>query len=243
MRGHFYVRRDAKDLRDENGNSLLPNQGIIVKPIALNGTMARYERLEREFYQVILEERVGSPQEARRPAKNSPNSTALYAEAGVAKAAATVEYVKDLTDQGRKVIVFYVHTAVHDAIAKNLVKSNISYVSINGDVTDKVNSAARTDAINQFQTGDAMVVLAQYKAAGMCVTLTAAAGPRSPPNSHGRPETSPRPWVATCGSTRSASPAPPWARMSRCTSSRRATPTADPRSTAASGASSPPSAR
>ena len=175
LRSNFMVRREANSLRDAEGNSLLPHQGVIVKPIALNGTMRRYERLEKEFLQVMLEEKGRLAAERAARAKQITQLTALYQEAGVAKAAATVEYVKDLTDQGRPVIVFFVHTEVADRIAEGLDAAGITHVTISGKVTDTGTKARRTEAIARFQEGHAQVCIAQFKAAGMAVTLTAAA--------------------------------------------------------------------
>jgi Helicase conserved C-terminal domain len=171
MRENWYVRREASSLVDAEGNSLLPHQGVIVVPFALNGKMARYERLEKEFLQVILEEKGRLAAERAARAKQINQLTALYIEAGVAKAPATVEYVKDLVDQGRPVIVFYVHTEVRDRIAQGLDGVKIPHVTISGKTTGQ----ARIDAIARFQNGGAMVCIAQFKAAGMSVTLTAAA--------------------------------------------------------------------
>jgi superfamily II DNA/RNA helicase len=98
---------------------------------------------------------------------------ALWQEAGNAKAHATVDYVQQLVDQGRKVVVFYHHTRAWETIGVALGSKGIRYCTINGKVTGD----RRMTTINDFQNqdSDTMVCLAQIGAAGVGVTLTAAA--------------------------------------------------------------------
>ena len=51
----------------------------------------------------------------------------MWAEAGAAKAAAAVEYITDLVDQGRKVVAFYYHDPVQEGLLTGLAKANIEY--------------------------------------------------------------------------------------------------------------------
>ena len=86
------------------------------------------------------------------------------------KAPMTVEYISDLVDQGQSVVVFYEHNSVRDLIQEGLVKAGIDTAMIRGgqDVDTREAEA------NAFQDGTVKVVLANMKAAGVAVTLTAA---------------------------------------------------------------------
>lgn len=166
LRRTVYVRREKSDLGEA-----LPHSGWIIKPIALNGVLGRYQAIEDDFRSVVLQERGPEAMWRMRRAEAMVQMMALWDEAGRAKARAAVEYVKDLTDQGRQVVVFYYHQPVFFALLQGFNTAKISTTVINGSVTGQ----AREDAIATFQSGGAQVLLAQIKAAGVGVTLTAAA--------------------------------------------------------------------
>ena len=168
LRRSIYVRREKSDL----GN-LLPHSGWIVKPIALNGVLRRYNDLERDFLNTVLAEEGPEAYWKKSRMEAAQQMMALWQEAGNAKVGATVDYVKDLTDQGRKVVVFYYHEKTWQNLAIALGDKGIDYASINSHVTGD----RRIEAIDDFQNdnGKAQVMLAQIRAAGMAVTLTAAA--------------------------------------------------------------------
>ncbi len=167
LRRTVYVRREKADLGDA-----LPHAGWIVLPLALQGeAMRRYTRLEKDFLALMEEEHGPAAAWRASRAESIVKMMKLWEEAGNAKAAAAVEYVADLVADGNQVVCFYSHTAVHDALEKGFAKAGITTCSINGQVTGD----ARIDNIEAFQGGEHNVVLAQVKAAGMGVTLTAAA--------------------------------------------------------------------
>ena len=163
-----YVRREKSDL----GNAL-PHSGWVIKPIALNGVLDRYDRLAQDFLAEVRD--AEGPEAMWRKAKMeaAQRMFALWQEAGVAKAAATVEYVKDLTDQGRKVVCFYHHTATLTKLVEGFAKAGVGYEMIIGGQ----NADERMAGMARFQDMDStsMVMLAQIGAAGIGVTLTAAA--------------------------------------------------------------------
>lgn len=166
LRRTVYVRREKSDLGDA-----LPHSGWIVLPLALQGeAMQRYKRLEKEFLAMMEEEH--GPAAAWRMARAEAivKMQKLWEEAANAKVGATVEYISDLVTDGKSVVAFYVHQKAHDALQAGFAKAGLTTVSINGKVTGD----ARTEAIEAFQAGEANVCLAQIKAAGMGVTLTAA---------------------------------------------------------------------
>lgn len=166
LRRTIYVRREKSDLGD-----FLPHSGWVITPIALNGVLARYNRVEKDFLNLVLEEDGPEAMWRKARAEAITRMQAMWEEAGVAKAQATVDYVKDLVDQGRPVVLFYYHTRTWEALANGFANKGIPTVTINGSVTGD----DRIAAINEFQAGGAPVMLAQIRAAGMAVTLTAAA--------------------------------------------------------------------
>jgi hypothetical protein len=166
LRRTVYVRREKGDLGEA-----LPHSGWIIKPIALNGVLDRYQALEDDFRGVVLQEKGPEAMWRAARAEAMNRMMAMWQEAGRAKAQVTVEYVKDLVDQGRKVVLFYYHKSVQEALIVGLLKAKIELTVIDGSITGQ----AREDAIEDFQNGTPSVLVAQIKAAGVGVTLTAAA--------------------------------------------------------------------
>ena len=166
LRRTVYVRREKDDLGD-----LLPHHGWVITPLALNGTMSRYRRIEKDFFNLILEE--NGPEAAWKAAKAETivKMNKMWEEAGVAKAQAAAEYVINLVEQGKSVIVFDIHHEVRDTLAKHLLKSKlVKLVTIDGSVRGEDRTAAE-DAI---QSGRANVCIANIAAAGVALTLTGA---------------------------------------------------------------------
>ena len=167
LRRTVYCRIEKRDLGD-----LLPWGNWLVRPTALMGdAMRRYERLSKAFLEVVMEEKGQLAAERAARAQMITQMNAMRIEAGVAKAQAAVEYVADLVDQDRQVVVFYEHQVVFAALADGLAKRRIDTAVINGQVTGD----RREDEIASFQAGRAKVILAQTAAAGIACTLTAAA--------------------------------------------------------------------
>jgi len=168
LRRTLYVRREKSDL----GEGVLPHSGWVVRPLALpDGTMRRYQRVEHDFYQLCTEERGAVWADKVSRAMAVVQMGMLREEAGVAKAEAAADYIADLVlEEGKQVVAFYDHKRVWEKLALALLGKGISVVSINGSVTGD----DRIDAVDEFQRGDAQVCIAQVRAAGVGVTLTAA---------------------------------------------------------------------
>ena len=166
LRRTVYVRREKSDLGEA-----LPHAGWVVLPLALQGSaMVKYRRYEKEFLAMIEEEKGPAAMMRASRAIAITQMQKLWEEAGVAKVPAAVEYVADLVRDGDQVVVFYNHDSVHNALQAGFAKVGITTSSINGSVTGD----NRTANIIDFQAGGTNVILAQVKAAGMGVTLTAA---------------------------------------------------------------------
>ena len=133
--------------------------------------MARYDALSRDFLATVRAEKGPEAMWRAQSAEALTRMMALWQEAGAAKAKAAVEYALDLVDQGRKVIVFYEHSGALAGLRDGFTDAKVPFSQINGAVTGD----RRIREIEAFQTGPNMIVLAQTQAAGMAVTLTAAA--------------------------------------------------------------------
>lgn len=169
LRRTVYVRREKSDL----GEGILPHSGWVITPLALDSeSMSKVKKVEKDFL-AYIEETKGIEamwRASKGRAQAMQQMMAMWQECGIAKSQAAVEYVKDLVETGEQVVVFYHHQRTWDAMANGLAKAGITFTTINGMVTGD----ARLDSIEEFQNGDAQVCLAQIKAAGMAVTLTAA---------------------------------------------------------------------
>lgn len=181
LRETVYVRREKHDV----GN--LPHGGWTVQPVALNGKMTRYRRLEEEFLSLILEEEGPESMWRKARAEALTRMQALWAEAGAAKGDAAVEYIVDQVgvERGKPVIVFYWHEKALAGLYKGLSKLRLDAVGADGKtrkvparvgiLNGKVTGDHRTELVDDFQAGNVDILLAQLKAAGVGVTLTAAA--------------------------------------------------------------------
>ena len=172
LRETIYVRREKHDV----GN--LPHGGWTVQPIALNGALTRYARLEAEFLQLVLEEDGPEAMWRKARAEALTRMQALWMEAGAAKGQATVDYLVDTVglERGKPVIVFYWHEACLASLTRGLGKVRLDGKALRlGVLNGKVTGQARTDTVDTFQAGGYDVLLAQLSSAGVGVTLTAAA--------------------------------------------------------------------
>lgn len=85
-----------------------------------------------------------------------------------AKLDVLMEMLTEITDEGRKVIVFSQFTSMLDIITEQLSQTAIRFVQLRGDTRD------RATPVNEFQHGDASVFLISLKAGGTGLNLTAA---------------------------------------------------------------------
>jgi len=132
--------------------------------------MRRYQRVEKDFLNLIKEEKGIEAMWRADKAQTIVQMNMLWEEAGIAKAEAAMDYAKTLTDEGEQVVVFYQHADAYLALAKACIKNGLTYTTINGQVTGD----SRVESVESFQAGEVNICLAQIQAAGMAVTLTAA---------------------------------------------------------------------
>jgi Helicase conserved C-terminal domain len=167
LRRTAYVRREKSDLAE----GVLPHSGWVIVPATLpDATMRRYQRLEKDFLGLITEERGKVWADRVSRAQAVVQMGMLREEAGIAKAGFAADYIANLVGDGKQVVAFYEHTQAWEKLSLALLNKGLSIVSINGKVTGD----DRIEAIEDFQSGRANVCLANIKAAGMAVTLTAA---------------------------------------------------------------------
>ena len=169
LRRTAYCRIEKSDLGDA-----LPHGGWIHRPDRLmeRSAIGRYNRLEQEFLALMLEEE--GPEAAWRMARAEviTRMMALWSEAGVAKVAGS-RRVRGRTGGAGPPggAVLLPPAGVQRPGRRASSSRGIDCSVINGKVTGE----HRLGEVADFQAGRSQVMLAQIRAAGMAVTLTAAA--------------------------------------------------------------------
>lgn len=97
--------------------------------------------------------------------------TNLKRIAAEGKVKATVDWVKDFLDSGEKLVVFAHHRSVINSLATELEKV-VGYPI--PKITGSQKDYEKQQAVDDFQEGDAKVILVSLKAGGLGLTLTAA---------------------------------------------------------------------
>lgn len=85
-----------------------------------------------------------------------------------AKLACLVDMLQEITEEGRRVLVFSQFTSMLDLIKEELVRHRIDYVELTGSTQD------RALPVERFQRGEVPVFLISLKAGGRGLNLTAA---------------------------------------------------------------------
>lgn len=164
LRRTGYCRIEKSDL-----GGVLPHGGWLVRPTALDNDK-RYCRIESDMHSLWVEERGEAAANRMSRGQKLAQINALREEAGRMKAPMIVEYVTDLIDQGQQVVVFYDHNSVRDLIVDGLIKAGHDCAMIRGGQ----DADLREQEVLAFQAGTVKVCVANMKAAGVAVTLTAA---------------------------------------------------------------------
>lgn len=147
----------------------LPERTFAIRSLMLNGEAREYRRMEQEFIQWVFDTKGKDAAIRATKAEAVTRLMALWEQDGKSKVKATVEYVKNMVDQGEQVVVMAWHTSVIEAIYMALRDHGIEVATISG-ASNSVSKAAKVAA---FQAGDLQVVIGQITAAGTGLTLTA----------------------------------------------------------------------
>ena len=89
-------------------------------------------------------------------------------KAGSAKLVHLLEMIRELMDEGRRVLIFSQFVRMLELVERELVRDEIPYAMLTGETED------RADVIAKFQEGNTPVFLLSLKAGGAGLNLTAA---------------------------------------------------------------------
>lgn len=174
----FILRRAKKEVAQE-----LPDKTVVVQSIELEGA-------QRDLYETVRLASVKQVRDeiAKKGFKHSqimildallkmrqvccdPRLVKLSAAAKVsssAKLEALIEMLEQLTEEGRKILVFSQFTSMLEIIEARLNASDLSYVKLTGDTRDRVTP------VKEFQEGNTPIFLISLKAGGTGLNLTQA---------------------------------------------------------------------
>lgn len=168
---HVMLRRLKADVLKE-----LPPK--VYKTIPLDFDRSEYDRVESAFNGINWK---AGMEAIVRMGGNVPKSDEtivaiqkLREIAGYAKLDSTVEWIKDYTEEGEKIVVFAHNRAVIDTIKNSLLKDP-SYSGAVGVIYGGVKDEERADAVLAFQNDpNVRVIIVGITAGGFGLTLTAA---------------------------------------------------------------------
>jgi SWI/SNF-related matrix-associated actin-dependent regulator 1 of chromatin subfamily A len=168
---HMMLRRLKADVLKE-----LPPK--IYRTLPLEFDRTEYDRVEAAFNGINW--RAGMEAIIRLGGKAPKSDDAIVAIqklreiAGYAKLAATVEWIKDYTEEGEKLVVFAHNRQVIEHIRNELEKDD-DYRGAVGVIYGGVTDEARADAVLSFQNDPKVrVIIVGITAGGFGLTLTAA---------------------------------------------------------------------
>jgi SWI/SNF-related matrix-associated actin-dependent regulator 1 of chromatin subfamily A len=129
---------------------------------------------ELETYKKLLDLRTNLTEiddEALEAFQKKAEYMALWKRTAEIKLPAMIEYVDDLLEAGRKILIFAHHQSVLDAFEGHLVLKKVKFMRIDG----KTPPSSRQELCGAFQTDDSFrVALLSITAASTGITLTAA---------------------------------------------------------------------
>jgi len=168
---HMMLRRLKSDVLKE-----LPPK--VYRTLPLEFDRAEYDRVEAAFNGIDWK---AGMEAIIRMGGNAPKSDdaivaiqKLREIAGYAKLGSTVEWIKDYTEEGEKLVVFAHNRQVIETIKRELEKDE-DYAGSVGVIYGGVSDEARADAVLNFQSDPRVrVILVGITAGGFGLTLTAA---------------------------------------------------------------------
>ena len=159
----------------------LPEKEVVRVGLSLSSNDLRtYNRLEREFLRWVQEMHGDEAMMRAAKAEAVVKMMKLWQEAGRAKVNETVDYVLNLIEQGEQVVVMGWHSApiaaLHSALAARTVTCEDGtqrHVEV-AEVIGGMNAQQKADAVDDFQSGAADVLIGNITAAGTGLDLDAA---------------------------------------------------------------------
>lgn len=161
LRQVAYVRVERDQVLD------MPDKVWAVRDLTLNGELATYRRMERDFISWVLANKGKPSAERATKAEAITKLMALWAEAGSAKVKVAVEYIASLVQQGEQVVTMAWHKDVVAAIAEGLAAEGVSSVQVVGGMTSDDKALAQ----DAFRSGAADVLIGNITAAGTGLNL------------------------------------------------------------------------
>lgn len=171
LRSNCYIRRRKNDVLKE-----LPTKRRAQVAISMSDTELReYLRIENEFLSWVFDKGGREAVLKASRAETITKLTALRQSIAVAKVKHIVEHIESIIESDEPVVVFAHHRSVIDGIVTACKERGIedprwSVVRIVGGMTD----AEKQSAVDQFQSGDANIIVCNYTAGGVGLTLTRA---------------------------------------------------------------------
>lgn len=171
LRGSCYIRRRKNDVLKE-----LPSKRRAQVAIDLTDAELReYLRIENEFLSWVYDRGGREAVMKASRAEVITKLTALRQAIAVAKVKHAVEHIESIIESDEPVVVFAHHRAVIDSIVAECRKRadddpRWSVVRIVGGMGDE----GKQSAVDDFQSGKANVIVCNYTAGGVGLTLTRA---------------------------------------------------------------------
>jgi SWI/SNF-related matrix-associated actin-dependent regulator 1 of chromatin subfamily A len=163
MVDNFYLRRTRDEVLT------LPGKGRQLVAVAMTGKAAtEYIAAQDDLIAYVRGTKGRKAADVAAKAEALVLLTTLRRLIAQAKLASTIDYVRDLVDDGEQVFVGTWHSDTTNALVKAF--ADVNSVRVAGDDT----TTAKQAAVEAFQAGTARVLVGNIKAAGVGITLTAA---------------------------------------------------------------------
>lgn len=164
LRRSAYVRVERDEVLD------MPEKIWVPRSLELNGAMAKYRTMERNFLAWVAEAKGDAAYLKACKAEAITKLMALWQEAGVAKIKAAAEYIESLVQQGEQVVVMAWHQSVVEGLTEVLSAAGI----LSAKVVGGMSSEAKAKAQDIFRKGQAQVLIGNITAAGTGLNLDVA---------------------------------------------------------------------
>jgi SNF2 family DNA or RNA helicase len=134
-------------------------------------SQARYNNVNKHFLDWVMANYGEDSMKRAAKAEALVKLMKLWEVDGKVKVKATAAYVQNMVDQDEQVVVMAWHKSVLDGLKEQLEKNGTRVGMLVGGMT----AEARDEVVHWFQAGAYDVVIGQIAAAGVGLTLTAAA--------------------------------------------------------------------